>query len=646
MRELLLTWLRVRSKRAYIPIEDPMELDIGFITVPRAAQMARLCLAHCTAKQPDLMPGCSITVGYMGWRAGGFGADTIMQLKDMIRGKKPNVPYRCVVESAHYCEYTSCGAQLTGPSTMMNNTLSNCPHNVVRAIVTRHAANHPEGHPLRSHPDRRLDQNMGENLIKRVMPEIVAEYEKQLEKMMTPVVVSHRYNKKHLKRAKRYRVDLPESVPFWAAKFKTKRMMDMLFSFLLGERYAYNIPRNGKITGQCASFIKYETYRKSAKDLVKARLISGYYELYTQYVCGPYVYSAQEAFSHVLRDVCIPYGGSTYHVTMACGMNADDIGEWMDKCVRDKMMHFFECDGSSWDATMDKADYNMFARLMKPLVPEWVIDSINANRVVRSVADFRDGFGTVRVKSKLVETTKSGHLTTTLANTLARIAIGVTAAHRYVQSRGKTGNFRVIAMGDDWLLASDTTLDAEELMLQEQYMNKRPGGTVYSGPAAHLDVSFISGTWLNRINNTHIFIPKPGRLLSGLAWTTSPIPTEEVAQFLPSVLLGLNPVVKELPILRTFFAEANREPVSERMKRHSDSYWDRKIQYKTREVTPVAPDPHWFNRKYGLTDNEIENVESWLRNMPSGPCIVRHHALDKIVATDLADPEERYVCEV
>jgi len=97
------------------------------------------------------------------------------------------------------------------------------------------------------------------------------------------------------------------------------------------------------------NMVKREVYHKLP---TKARCIQYYQNLATQSQFGPEFYAIQKAYGKVCQRFEV-YPG--IRVTIATGMNANDLGRWADAVLVDiPCPMFYERDGKNWDASQQR----------------------------------------------------------------------------------------------------------------------------------------------------------------------------------------------------------------------------------------------------------------------------------------------------
>jgi len=369
-----------------------------------------------------------------------------------------------------------------------------------------------------------------------------------------------------------------------------------------------------------AAFVKRECNRK---ELTKARGIQGYAELTVQAFLGPRITALQKAWGKILIDRKVVIGNKTYALTMASGMNGDQLGDWITG-KRNLYDWWYERDGKNWDATMDEEDYRCKFHLYEQILDPESIELLKAGRVVEGMNTVKHKGGMIRVNYKLNNTTKSGHNDTTLSNTLVNLMKTVDAMH----SIGVDGC--VIAMGDDMLAGVNGEYCPDELASQESTYNMVPEYRGFRGSDSWMNVSFVSGIWAPS-GDQCVFIPKPGRQLSGLLWTHRMVTIKNCDEHAAGVVAGLPGCYWRLPVISQFFAPYRRNHAT------VDVEWEKKLQFQSTRMI----DEGWFELRYRTNPDEIEKCISMIPKNKSPYSIFKHELTERITNIDLEDAPSR-----
>jgi len=348
----------------------------------------------------------------------------------------------------------------------------------------------------------------------------------------------------------------------------------------------------------------------------KARCIQYYENMATQAFIGPTVSALQKAYTKWFYRQ-----GDKVKITLASGLNQDELGKWMSDCLTDypKAM-FYERDGKSWDATMNRKHHE-FKKWCYRFADEKVLEAIDEGFSVKGCGVYRKGYASTTLAYTLVGTTKSGHNDTTLGNSLVNAAI----AYEAMSNLGLRGD--IIVAGDDLLIVVDGDFDEHALANEESALGITPEYAKFSD---YLDVSFISGIWFRDALNKFTFTPKPGRLMRKLFWTVNPPTKKNRDTYMKSIVVGVRSVVGDMPIINKFLEI--HEPEKGEVKQ------SQYVHLVGRGVGDISED---FKRKYGVTQQEIDSANAFLENNRGHVGIIVHPVIDKIVNIDLADVHER-----
>lgn len=377
------------------------------------------------------------------------------------------------------------------------------------------------------------------------------------------------------------------------------------------------------------SFVKRETGHKKVK---KARAIQGYANFRTQAALGPQIYAAQKTCCQYFNHRNPQHEHSGIGITLASGMGAAELGDWMDY-VHEKFgrPYFYERDGSNWDATMQAGHQDLvnevYARILDPVTYQ----SIQWCREVKgsNVTISRDTKVATKISYRLKETTKSGHNDTSLRNSIINAAIAYEAL-RAVGVRAE-----LIVAGDDLLVAMDRYVPASTLIKIEKDLGITPEAAVHD---CYTKSTFISGHWIKDNKGFH-FVPLLGRLLLRLYWTTSPLEVHEFQAFKYGVAEGLRPAIGNLPIYSALIdipkpAKTNSTQVNKAIGEKYLMVWGQQQEFTKGTM-------QWFCDRYGTCPSEIASLEALIRDSVAVPCILKHALADRIIARDLQEVDQR-----
>lgn len=349
----------------------------------------------------------------------------------------------------------------------------------------------------------------------------------------------------------------------------------------------------------------------------RARGIQGPINMASQAVHGPSVWYAQKAFCKVLNRKDMGFG---IDVTIASGMNSKDIGEWMDYVSSRGALSFYECDGKSWDSTINAKHLAFKIHLFS------ILDPIMAAEIAKGVKV--KGFGKFKegvLRYTLENTVKSGHNDTSLGNGIIRSALSF-EIFRILRVRCS-----ILVTGDDLVVACYDDFSCAEAERLELSLGIVPVARKIESAS---NVSFASGIFIiNR--GSWQFLPKPGRLLSRLWWADRAPSKKQTSAYCRGVSLGLLPSCGGLPIIGTWlkkFLGSGMALESKKGYLFKGNYidWDERVL-------------DTFSARYLLPKASIADCETYLNSLPAEPLILIHPVLTRIVEVDTAELHDRWV---
>lgn len=350
----------------------------------------------------------------------------------------------------------------------------------------------------------------------------------------------------------------------------------------------------------------------------RPRLIQYYPNLATQAAFGPEFFALQKAYTYIFRRREMAKG---VRVTFASCMNAGDLGDWMAEVLNEVPdPHFYERDGKNWDSTMQREHLELRLEAYACAGPAFAA-FVRAGYKVRGKAPKGD------LRYTLVGTVKSGHNDTTLGNSLVNAAIAVEA----MVACGLRGD--VIVAGDDLLTVVHGDFDEVALARAEAEYGIVPEYRKFHDAR---DVSFVSGVWFNA--GRWVFMPKPGRLVARLFWSTHPPPAKDFQAYRNGIVLGLRASCSGIPVLGAFL-EAHYDPG----KGHFAPADKRALMYAWSggNAPCRAEVMREFCYRYHLTEAEVLDCERMLSSCRGLVGLVSHPVLTKMMDVDLADPQGR-----
>jgi hypothetical protein len=285
---------------------------------------------------------------------------------------------------------------------------------------------------------------------------------------------------------------------------------------------------------------------------------------------------------------------------------------------------FYERDGKSWDATMQRFHHDLKMRVYRAYSRE-LAEFVDRGFVATGMAGFPDGVLRYRING----TVKSGHNDTTLGNSLINAMIALEACCILgIEAE-------ILVAGDDLLIA--TAVDPSQLSAIEATFGIVPDARVFRD---YIDVSFISGCWL-RADGGFKFCPKLGRLFAKLWWTVQPPSARHALSYRQGVVSGLGVSVGDVPLYRDFLRAETAKPMApEQVSRD----FARKLGFLGGNAAN-ADTTIDLMRKYHLLPSEFEGLATFLRELPMYPCYFSTELVDRVLDVDLADLQVRPLAE-
>jgi len=347
----------------------------------------------------------------------------------------------------------------------------------------------------------------------------------------------------------------------------------------------------------------------------RPRGIQMYRNMATQALFGYVFYALQHAVCDVFRERDV---GGGVDITIACGMNALDLGAWMDRVVRRGARGFYERDGRNWDATMARHHHLLKMCLYRHINPDFA-RFVEACYRVRGAHLGPHGW----LRYSVEGTVKSGHNDTTLGNSIVNAFIAAEALWA-ARVRGS-----ILVMGDDLIIALYDEVPLEVLVAIEARFGIVPIARMFFSP---FDVSFISGVWFPH-GSGYAFAPKPGRLFARLFWTVHPPAPRRMEPYLRGVCRGLRPTCGGLPLVRELLRAFDTPG-------EADVVRDKSTPYAEVDVSWGDLFEHFASR-YHVSVRDLHDCEAWLRLLEPGPALLVHPVLDALMRVDLADAPTR-----
>lgn len=315
----------------------------------------------------------------------------------------------------------------------------------------------------------------------------------------------------------------------WLARFPAHKRLKLARSWLVESPQ----PHKGK------TMVKLEAGTKPPH---KARLIQFLHNDATQDVYGPEFYAVQKALGEYydgkLRD-----GVS---LTMACGMNTDGIGSWLETAM-ESYAHpvFYWQDYENFDANC-RDEHFYLARAVYRHMPKGFYNFTQALRSTTQVMRTSDGPYVYTSKTGV----KSGHQDTSSMNTHINLLVAYDAA------RSIGVKCHIIAMGDDLLLVAESGFDAKRFSSACSAAGYGVKCGVVETPC---EVEFLGGTFVPKRGGGYKLVPRPARIAAKLFWTVKPPARRREAAYRAGVLAGLDPLMRGEVLYEKMYQDIPRQ---------------------------------------------------------------------------------------
>lgn len=383
-------------------------------------------------------------------------------------------------------------------------------------------------------------------------------------------------------------------------------------------------------------------FEKCSDPPTKARGIQATRTLHGQFLTGPAISWHQHKLVSFFNNKFLFVDGLSIECCIGCGLTPKQIAQWGFDC-RD-CVWFYERDFKNYDSHIDVTHFDAllepFFGVLGPTVLGYLNEMVN---VQGRYADH--GKTNNFIHYQVNGTCKSGHNHTTSFNSLLNLIVIVIVAVRLRL------HCRFIVSGDDGVLAvrkcevdCDRDTIGEMIANIEVNLGFTPKKRVY--PSLD-DVTFLNRRWYNAIDSSKVFAPKIGRVLSRLMWSVSKVPNGKALQWRHGVVAGLWGDCAPVPILRDFLVsqwpeildstEEERRALVRDRPLATNFERDMCVDFNSSEVSITE-----ISRLYRLSVVECQEFIRHLARLPFGHrALIKHPTAEIIIATDLADLEDR-----
>ncbi len=381
--------------------------------------------------------------------------------------------------------------------------------------------------------------------------------------------------------------------------------------------------------------VKKEVYTQlldgSSKILQKARGIQFTVNERTNY---EYVEEAH-AFSHALAsltEAAQTIDGIEFLVRYASQMNHDEIGAFATVSEKLRLKYADSCiderDGKCWDANVQEAHKEALYQVYDALDPKF---AAYARKGLTVSGTYRKGSTTI--KYTVTGTVKSGHFDTSSGNGFLNREISIQAILQLTRHRPKL--VRGLVFGDDYLawLYFDSTIDDDELEQDLSSAERSLGIDPERGILRNLlHASFISLGFYRTVDMTIVAMPKIGRLLCRLFWTTKHLNGRDPKRLAAGIAEAFWPLYRTYPPMRAFLQHHMQVAPH---KDYVGPYYEWVEKGMKKLPSPVNWDLNHLE-KYGPTALMLEPLD-----YPSDAGLANHPIVNLMYRMDASDPCDR-----
>lgn len=345
--------------------------------------------------------------------------------------------------------------------------------------------------------------------------------------------------------------------------------------------------------------------------------------------------NALAAVSEIAEDV----GGVTFEIRYSAKMNHEQIGDFVTECENLRRRYCWSCiderDGRNWDS-------NIQVRHRVALCEVYDLLSSDLGKHARSGIEIRSVHRSKsggNVQYTVCGTVKSGHPDTSSGNSALNREISMQAISN-LPPHLRPRHVRGLVMGDDYIawLYFDHPVDpvalATALSNNEQALGIDPKRGIFDDVRC---ASFISLGFYRSIVGTIIALPKPGRLLSRLFWTSTALQGRDPKRLAAGIAEAFMPLYNTCPFMRDFLAAHLDVPALGGRELCPGYLWSEMGLQRLPEPIDWAEN-HLV--KYGADAALLDLRE--LRHI--GRALCHHPVVTHMYAIDTSDPDERRGC--
>jgi hypothetical protein len=345
------------------------------------------------------------------------------------------------------------------------------------------------------------------------------------------------------------------------------------------------------------------------------------------------------AFSHALASMTeAPYviSGVEFLVRYASEMNHEQIGDFatLAEAERGKWVysHIDERDGKNWDANIQVPHKTALYEIYDALDPRF---GAFARRGLEVKGSYKRR--NVCIKYRVRGTVKSGHFDTSSGNGFLNREISIQAILA-LPAHHRPSAVRALVFGDDYLAWHyfNQEVGVEEFMLELNRAERALGIEPERGIFADIrHASFISLTIYIAVDGRCVALPKIGRLLARLMWTTKPLQGRDPKALASGIAQSFWPLYRTYPPLRDF------------LKHHmqvapSGDYVGPFYQWLEHCMTRLPAPINWAENhmeKYGPIESMLDMPT--LLSGPQTAALVNDPIVNMMYRIDVSDPGDR-----
>jgi hypothetical protein len=355
----------------------------------------------------------------------------------------------------------------------------------------------------------------------------------------------------------------------------------------------------------------------------KGRLIQAYVRPIDNYIVAD-MYRAYSAAFALWTEVPREFFGMKVHLLSACGMNPVAIGRIASKIAKLHQAKFLLDDVSNMDASVQNphldCQYDLYSRC-DPLMEAHARATRDCHGSVKSAR-------TATVYYRVKATVKSGSPDTSSGPTTRRMD-GIVRTLRSLGCLACHG----LVFGDDVFIALVfAQWPSMELFYQAQASYGWATKSVVVDDMCKVD--FLASAFVPDVEGGYAMVPKPGRLLAKLFWTTKKVVPVNRGSYIKQIAEAFLPRYVGFKFMTEWLLWHCRVPV--------------RRQFNLQLEHKIVPQHHcklqWENfvaRRYGLLMPDQQDIDEIRACKYPGTYVLTSFWARQVVAYDVADPADR-----